>query len=207
MKTFEQGRGSNDGNLPVLRQPDPRIEEWIEGPLGVDFRVLKFAEIVPEKTELSEIKKALEKVTGGRDFRLGRADTYTETRWKANVETAAAALTIQNSSRQRVEELDKLREEFESLKERYPDEAWSIDQQIMDLYDTEAISRENARKDYDSLLTMLYADYHAKLQAAAEEASRNLRVYEEHSREMTLKTTDKRMAELVDNYFKDEEKV
>ena len=175
--------------------------------MGVDFRVLKFAEIVPEKTELSEIKKALERVTGGKDFRLGRGDPMTEARWKANVETAAAALTIQNSSRERIEELDNLREELEGLKESYPDEAWSIDQQIMDLYDTQAMSEENARKDYNSLLTMLYADYHVKLQAAAEEPSRNLRVYEEHTREMTFKTTDKRMAEMVDNYFKDEEKV
>lgn len=201
--TLESGkRGAGQGGeVNVIRTTDPRIDTWGDGPLGIDFRILQFGEIVPPGTELKDVKRALEKVTGGMDFRLARADPETEARWKSNIETAAAALTIQSSSRERIAELKQLRSEFLDLSERYPDEAMSIEQLLMDLDDTEALSIENARKNYDDLLTMLYADYHVKLQAAAEESNRNLRMYEEHSREITLKETNKKA---IESFFKDE---
>lgn len=203
-KTFENGRASNggDSNVSVITTKDPRIESWEDGPLGVDFRVLRFAGIVPEDTEDNGVKNALGRVTGAKDFRLARADPETEARWRTNVETAAAALTIRSSSAERIKELDKLRGELLELAEKYPDEALSIEQQLMDLDDTRLISEENARKNYDDLLTMLYADYHVKLQAAADLSNRNLQVYEEHSREITFRETNKKA---IESFFKDED--
>lgn len=201
-KSFEQGRGSaGHGDVAIVSTTDPRYDSWEDYPLGVDFRILQFAEIVPHDTDLSEVKDKLKEVTGGESFRLGaRTDPETEARWKANIETAASVLTIEKSSMHRLEELKVLRKEFEDLAERYPEEAWSIEQQIMDLEDTRAIGEENSRKDYDDLITMLYADYHAKLQAAAEESNRNLRMVEEHKKEITFSSTDKKIAD----FFKDE---
>lgn len=183
-----------------LEGPDTRYEYWEGAPFGVDFRILRWAEIIDPDTEEGEEKLALQSITGGDDFRLARADPETERRFKVGTERASAALTIEKATEDRLIRIDMLRDEYNRLAERFPEERYSFEQKLMELDDTEAISTENAEKNYDDLLTLLNADFFAKLQASADEANRNFRVYEKKTAEFTFKTTE----EKIQDFLKDE---